>query len=68
VSEPSFDEPDATPPRRAWLLMVALGGLIGLLVGCLASAFRLVVDALVTEREVLFEALGSGIVPDDSRR
>jgi hypothetical protein len=48
--------------------MVALGGLIGLLVGCLASAFRLVVDALVTERGALFEALGSGIVPDDSRR
>jgi CIC family chloride channel protein len=57
VSEPSFDEPDATPPRRTWLLMVALGGLIGLLVGCLASAFRLVVDALVKEREGLFEAL-----------
>jgi CIC family chloride channel protein len=59
VGEPSFDEPDATPPRRAWLLMVALGGLIGLLVGCLASAFRLVVDALVKEREGLFEALVS---------
>jgi CIC family chloride channel protein len=57
VNEPSLDEADAPSPRLAWLFMVGLGGLIGLLVGGLAAAFRLVVDALVTQREALFTAL-----------
>ena len=57
MNEPSFDESGAPPPRLAWLFIVGLGGLIGLLVGGVAAAFRLVVDALVTQREALFAAL-----------
>jgi CIC family chloride channel protein len=47
------------PPasRLPWLAAVGLGGLTGLLVGGLAAAFRILVEALDERRGALFEAL-----------
>lgn len=54
MNGPSLDDLAATPSKLAWPLVVVLGGVIGLLVGCLAAAFRFAVDSLVAQREALF--------------
>ena len=57
MSAAQNDESAARQAHLAWPLLLALAGVTGLLVGCVATSFRMILMALDEQRGSLFSAL-----------